>query len=69
MIILQNSHMLSFRLQEHVKIDGGRATVTYTPMTELDYGTLLCWGSNSVGQQQKPCVFHVFPAGKSFVYI
>ena len=47
-----------------MKIDGGRATVTYTPLTELDYGTLLCYGTNEVGQQHTPCVFHVFPAGQ-----
>ncbi|XP_069178534.1 uncharacterized protein [Procambarus clarkii] len=35
-----------------------------TPHTELDYGTLLCWGSNAVGRQRQPCVFHVFPAGR-----
>ncbi|KAG0729190.1 B-cell receptor CD22 [Chionoecetes opilio] len=40
------------------------STVRYTPNTELDYGTLLCWGSNVVGEQRRPCVFHVFPAGR-----
>lgn len=49
--------------QEHVLVEGSRSTVSYTANTELDYGTLLCWGINSVGQQRKPCVFHVFPAG------
>ncbi|XP_063597917.1 nephrin-like [Penaeus indicus] len=43
---------------------GSRSTVSYTPNTELDYGTLLCWGTNSVGLQRHPCVFHVFPAGR-----
>ena len=32
--------------------------------TELDYGNLLCWGRNSVGVQQDPCVFHLIPAGR-----
>ncbi|ROT79085.1 hypothetical protein C7M84_002213 [Penaeus vannamei] len=49
--------------QNHIMVEGSRATVSYTPNTELDYGTLLCWGSNSVGVQRHPCVFHVFPAG------
>ncbi|XP_063889128.1 nephrin-like isoform X2 [Scylla paramamosain] len=49
--------------EEHVLVEGARSTVSYTANTELDYGTLLCWGVNSVGQQRKPCVFHVFPAG------
>lgn len=46
-------------------------------MTELDYGTLLCWGRNELGMQKAPCVFHVIPAGmfavipgcQSFVHI
>ncbi|XP_066978327.1 neural cell adhesion molecule 1-like isoform X2 [Macrobrachium rosenbergii] len=38
--------------------------ITYTPMTELDYGTLLCWAENAIGQQNLPCVFHIVPAGK-----
>ncbi|XP_071526349.1 kin of IRRE-like protein 2, partial [Panulirus ornatus] len=49
--------------QEHILVAGSRSTVSYTPNTELDYGTLLCWGINTVGQQHHPCVFHVFPAG------
>ncbi len=35
------------------------SVLTYTPMTEKDYGTLTCWGTNEVGQQQQPCVFQV----------
>ncbi|XP_042864672.1 nephrin-like isoform X2 [Penaeus japonicus] len=49
--------------QNHIMVEGSRATVSYTPNTELDYGTLLCWGANAVGVQRHPCVFHVFPAG------
>nr|XP_053638917.1 uncharacterized protein LOC128693318 [Cherax quadricarinatus] len=36
--------------------------VTYTPHTQMDYGFLLCWATNSVGQQREPCVFKIFPA-------
>ncbi|XP_063889357.1 LOW QUALITY PROTEIN: uncharacterized protein LOC135116077 [Scylla paramamosain] len=50
--------------QEHIKVGVSSSTVSYTPNTELDYGTLLCWGSNVVGEQRQPCVFHVFPAGR-----
>lgn len=39
--------------------------ITYTPMTELDYGTLLCWAKNAIGKQVRPCVFHIVPAGES----
>ncbi|XP_022258478.1 synaptogenesis protein syg-2-like isoform X2 [Limulus polyphemus] len=35
----------------------------YTPKTDNDYGTMLCWGINDVGIQRKPCVFTILPAG------
>lgn len=41
--------------------------ITYTPMTELDYGTLLCWATNDIGPQSYPCIFHIVPAGKRFL--
>lgn len=47
----------------HVTMDRARSTASYTPMTELDFGTLLCWGRNEIGVQKAPCVFHVIPAG------
>lgn len=50
--------------QAHVTSDRTRSTASYTPMTELDYGTLLCWGSNDQGTQLEPCVYHIVPAGK-----
>ncbi|KAK4308283.1 hypothetical protein Pmani_020036 [Petrolisthes manimaculis] len=43
---------------------GTESRVNYTPMTDLDYGTLLCWANNSVGTQSHPCIFHILPAGK-----
>jgi hypothetical protein len=35
----------------------------YTPKGERDYGTLACWGTNSIGKQMEPCLFQVVPAG------
>lgn len=52
--------------QAHVTSDHTRSIASYTPMTELDYGTLLCWGSNDQGTQLEPCVYHIVPAGKCF---
>ncbi|XP_064094450.1 synaptogenesis protein syg-2-like isoform X2 [Macrobrachium nipponense] len=43
---------------------GTESRVNYTPMNELDYGTLLCWANNSIGIQQYPCVFQIVAAGK-----
>lgn len=50
--------------QSHITTDRTRSTAAYTPMTELDYGTMLCWGRNEIGAQKEPCVFFVNPAGK-----
>lgn len=30
----------------------------------MDYGTLMCWADNAVGQQKIPCIYHVIAAGK-----
>ncbi|GLH08775.1 Nephrin [Gryllus bimaculatus] len=43
---------------------GASSTLSYAPMTELDYGTLLCSANNAAGQQREPCVFHIIPAGR-----
>ncbi|XP_076637237.1 neural cell adhesion molecule 2 isoform X1 [Colletes latitarsis] len=48
----------------HIARAGTSSIVSYTPMTELDYGTLLCWASNRIGHQQVPCVYHIIAAGR-----
>lgn len=48
----------------HISRSGTSSIVSYTPMTELDYGTLLCWATNRIGPQRVPCVFHIIAAGK-----
>ncbi|XP_015439743.1 PREDICTED: hemicentin-2-like [Dufourea novaeangliae] len=48
----------------HIARAGTSSIVSYTPMTELDYGTLLCWANNRIGDQQVPCVYHIIPAGR-----
>jgi len=42
---------------------GNFSVLTYQPQKEMDYGSLLCWGRNELGQQKRPCVFHLLPAG------
>ncbi|GFT82531.1 ig-like domain-containing protein, partial [Nephila pilipes] len=42
---------------------GLRSVATYTPRSARDYGTLYCWGKNSVGEQQMPCIFTIIPLG------
>ncbi|XP_032679433.1 synaptogenesis protein syg-2-like isoform X2 [Odontomachus brunneus] len=41
-----------------------QSVLTYRPVTEMDYGTVLCWASNTAGQQKNACIFHIIPAGK-----
>ncbi|XP_017092267.2 nephrin [Drosophila bipectinata] len=48
----------------HIMRSGTTSIVTYTPITELDYGTLLCLSSNKIGKQRIPCVFHIIAAGR-----
>ena len=43
---------------------GNFSVLTYQPQEEMEYGSLLCWGRNELGQQLRPCVFHLLPAGK-----
>lgn len=40
-----------------------QSTLTYRPVTEMDYGMVLCWASNTAGQQKNACAFHIIPAG------
>ena len=49
-------------------VSGTESRVNYTPMTELDYGTLLCWANNSIGTQDHPCVFQIVAAGQSQLF-
>lgn len=36
----------------------------FKPQSDADYGTVLCWGINSIGVQSEPCAFQIIPAGK-----
>ena len=48
--------------QRRASLDGFSSTLEYTVTTELDYGTLLCWGVNNLGLQKEPCVFRIVAA-------
>lgn len=48
--------------------NGTVSILRYTPVTELDYGSLSCWATNVVGHQVNPCIFQVVAAGEK-VYI
>lgn len=42
---------------------GTDSILRYSPKSELEFGVVACWASNSVGDQKDPCLFHVVPAG------
>lgn len=48
----------------HLSRSGTRSTVSYTPKNDMDYGTLLCWARNPIGDQRVPCVYHIIAAGR-----
>jgi len=50
--------------QSQIRVNGTQSVLDYVPRTEMDYGNVMCWATNSVGRQEKPCVFHIIPAGK-----
>ncbi|CAH2264977.1 jg5041 [Pararge aegeria aegeria] len=43
--------------------NGSASSLKYTPVADLDYGTLSCAASNEVGTQLAPCVFQMVAAG------
>ncbi|XP_071524793.1 uncharacterized protein [Panulirus ornatus] len=55
---------------EHLPIPASAVTsqdflsvASYAPKSHLDYGTLLCWAFNSIGEQSVPCAFAIIAAG------
>jgi len=50
------------RVNNRAASEGSISKLTYTPQNTMDYGTLLCSASNTVGEQRKPCVFHIIMA-------
>ncbi|XP_037072922.1 nephrin-like isoform X2 [Pollicipes pollicipes] len=43
---------------------GLTSVVSFTPRSQLDFGTLLCWADNRLGRQRQPCRFTVIMAEK-----
>lgn len=43
----------------------GFSRLNYTPASDLDYGTISCWGRNAIGMQKSPCIFQIVAAGKT----
>ncbi|KAL4090442.1 hypothetical protein QTP88_025277 [Uroleucon formosanum] len=49
---------------ERYIFNGTASVLRYTPVADLDYGTLSCWAMNGVGHQSVPCLFQMVAAGK-----
>ena len=54
-----------------IKVPVGRSqdnrsssVLSYTPLTTMDFGTIMCTAMNMVGTQKNPCVFHIIMAGQ-----
>lgn len=59
-----NSGDSSLVSSSHFNNSGFISVMKYTPITDMDYGTLACWAQNSVGDQKRPCLYRVVAAGK-----
>lgn len=42
---------------------GSRSSLRYHIRSDEDFGTILCWASNSIGNAERPCVYQLVPAG------
>lgn len=47
--------------------EGTKSVARYVAKTPDDYGTVLCWARNQIGDQKQPCIFMIVPAGKFVV--
>lgn len=60
-----NSSSERLDLQQNlIRVDGSRSLAEHTPQNEMDYGSLMCWATNSIGRMSDPCIFHMIPAGR-----
>ena len=56
-------------MQGRSQDNSSSSVLSYTPLTSMDFGTIMCTASNMVGPQRKPCVFHIIMAGRRLVLI
>ncbi|KAI9552041.1 hypothetical protein GHT06_022378 [Daphnia sinensis] len=58
---LQENPMFQTTAPNDVSTDTGSASVlSYSPQSDRDYGSLICWARNAVGEQREPCVYRIF---------
>lgn len=44
---------------------GSKSFLFYNLRSEEDFGLLLCWGENAIGNAERPCIYQLVPAGLS----
>jgi len=56
------------RISQSQHVDSGTmSTLSYSPNSDMDYGTLACYGANAVGRGPAgPCYFQIVQAGRPF---
>ncbi|CAG9763208.1 unnamed protein product [Ceutorhynchus assimilis] len=60
-----NNSVDAFQIpQSQILSEKSRSIAMFKPITEQDYGALLCWARNEIGMQQEPCVYYIISAGK-----
>ncbi|XP_014240032.1 nephrin-like [Cimex lectularius] len=48
----------------HYTSEPNHSVASFSPSTEHDFGTLLCWAKNQLGTMRHPCAYHIIPAGR-----
>lgn len=67
-----NSFSWSFNNSEDAGVETRRklerkrniSILYFTPVSDTDYGHVMCLATNKAGEQTEPCVFRILPAGK-----
>lgn len=47
--------------------EGTKSVARYVAKTPDDYGTVLCWARNQIGDQKQPCIFMIVPAASGLL--
>lgn len=59
-----SNHMVKYMIYFFFfNLQTGFSRLNYTPASDLDYGTISCWGRNAIGMQKSPCIFQIVAAG------
>ncbi|EFX71285.1 hypothetical protein DAPPUDRAFT_60359 [Daphnia pulex] len=54
---LQDNQM--FQTTSPTEADG-TSVISFSPQSDRDYGSVICWARNVIGEQREPCVYRIF---------